>query len=59
MKVGRWKIVRTREVPPDYQYKVARLVSDDDGPSHVEDFQYCDTRAEAEEFLRAANASGR
>lgn len=59
MKVGKWKVARTHEAPPDYQYKVARIISDDDGPSHVEDYQYCDTREEAEALLREANASGR
>ena len=55
MKNGKWKIVRTREAP-DYKYKVARIVSDDGGPSHVEDYQYCDTRAEAEALLREAES---
>lgn len=51
--------MRTKGLPPDYQYKVARVVSDDDGPSHVEDYQYCDTREEADALLREAGASGR
>jgi hypothetical protein len=59
MKVGKWKIIRTHEPAGDYQYKVARVVSDGDGPSHVEDYQYADTREEAEAILRNANASGR
>jgi hypothetical protein len=35
MKAGRWKVAPTREGPPDYKYKVCRLWSDDDGPSHI------------------------
>jgi hypothetical protein len=52
-RVGKWKIARTHEPAGDYQYKVARIVSDDDGPSHVEDYQYCDTREAGHDWPQA------
>jgi hypothetical protein len=59
VKVGTWKIRRTHEESTGEQYKVARVISDDDGPSHVETWGYADTHEEAEDLLRAANASAR
>ena len=59
MRAGPWKVRRTHAPAGDYQYKVARLWSDEDGASHVEDWQYFDTRSEAVAAAKEANESGR
>jgi hypothetical protein len=49
--MGKWRVARTGEAKPDYQYMVCRFTKDG-----VERYQYADTRAEAVEVARQANA---
>jgi hypothetical protein len=49
--VSRWRVGRTHEEQPDYQYRVFRRLPD--GSAEV--YGYADTRQEADELARAAN----
>ena len=53
MIFGAWKIHCAGD-----EYAVARVISDADGPSHVETYGYAETHEEAEALLREAQGSG-
>ena len=48
--MSKWRVARTGEAAPDYQYRVIRTTKEG-----VEVYQYADTRAEAAELARQAN----
>jgi hypothetical protein len=56
MKAGSWKVLRPRissEHPT--KYRVARVMYDDGGPSHVEEAEFADTLIEAEVIAARRN----
>lgn len=52
-RAPKWRVGRTGEAAPDYQYRVYRLV---DGCAEV--YQYADTRDEAASIAATANRDG-
>jgi hypothetical protein len=53
VKAARWVVKRTGEDAPDYAYRIVRRTADGD----CEVYQYADTRAEADDLAKEANAN--